>query len=130
MRGEGTWGQTGRATELSEALLCSLSLFAQDTTYGQNAPTDKKVEKAEQKEAKAASKGKSVRLTGWVKSQDGKTVFVNDKDKQTWNVENPDSLNGHDGHHVRVKAKINETDKSLSILSVSMMSKRKQAGKM
>jgi hypothetical protein len=113
----------------SFALLCSLSLFAQDTS-SQNAPADKKVEKAEKKEAKAASKGKSVRLTGWVKTQDGKTVFVNDKDKQTWTVENPDILNGHDGHHVRVKAKINEADKSLNILSVSMMSKRKQAAKM
>jgi len=114
----------------SLAVFWSLGLFAQDATSTQNPPADKKVEKAEKKEAKAASKGKSVRLTGWVKSQDGETVFVNDKDKQTWNVENPDSLNGHDGHHVRVKAKINETDKSLSILSVSMMSKRKQAGKM
>ena len=46
----------------------------------------RKSDKAEKKEANAADKGKSMSLTGWVKDQDGKTVFINDKDKQAWNI--------------------------------------------
>jgi hypothetical protein len=105
-------------------LVWSIGSFAQ---YSSDAPSDKQETRAEKKEAKAAAKGKTLRLTGWVKDEGGKTVFVNDKDKQTWSVDNPDALNGHEGHHVRVKAKLNEGDKSVHILSVKMMAKRKQA---
>jgi hypothetical protein len=113
---------------LAALLLYSLA-FAQESS-GPTAPADKQEAKAEKKEAKAAQKGKSIRLTGWVKNEGGKTVFVNDKDKETWNVENADAVSGHEGHHVRVKAKINEQDHSLNIESVKMMAKRKQAGEM
>ena len=102
-----------------------LSLAAQEPAAS---PTDKKVEKAEKKEAKAAEKGKSMSLTGWVKDQDGKTVFINDKDKQAWNISNMDAVKGHEGHHVRVKAKLNEADHSVTLEKVSMMRKSKQAG--
>ena len=87
----------------------------------------KKIEKAERKEMKASEKGKSMRLTGWVKSEDGKTVFVNDKDKQTWSVSNPDAVSAHEGHHVKVKAKLNEADHSMTIAKVTMMRKGKQS---
>ena len=86
--------------------------------------------KAEKKEAKAAAKGKTLHLTGWVKNEDGKTVFVNDKDKQTWNVSNPDALSGHDGEHVKVSAKLDESSKSLTISNVKKLRKSKQAGAM
>jgi len=110
------------------ALSFSLSGFAQNSSMG-NTSSDKKVAKAEKKEAKAAAKGKAMHLTGWVKSEDGKTVFVNDKDKQTWNVANPDALAGHEGHHVKVKANLDEANKSLTIDNVKMMGKKKQAKK-
>ena len=110
---------------------CSITVFAQSTsdaaqTDNQAAKTDKKVQKAEKKEAKAAEKGKAMSLTGWVKDQDGKTVFVNDKDKQSWNIENPDTVKGHEGHHVKVKAKLNESDHSMNIEKMTMMRKGKQ----
>jgi hypothetical protein len=105
-------------------LFWSVGAFAQ---YSSDAPSDKQETRAEKKEAKASEKGKTVRLTGWVKNEGGKTVFVNDKDKETWSVDNPDALTGHDGHHVRVKAKLNEGDKSIHVLGVKMMAKRKQA---
>lgn len=112
-------------TAIMAAMLCwSIGSFAQ---YSSDAPSDKKEAKAEKKEEKAAAKGKKLRLTGWVKNEGGKTVFVNDKDKQTWSVDNPDALNGHDGHHVRVTATLNEADKSVHVLRVKMMAKRKQA---
>jgi lipopolysaccharide export LptBFGC system permease protein LptF len=105
------------------ALLFSLS----SAVVAQDAATDKKVAKAEKKEAKAASKNKALSLTGWVKTEGDKTVFVNDKDKQTWSVQNPDVLKAHDGMHVKVKATLNETDKSIMVDSVKDMRESKQA---
>lgn len=110
---------------------CSITLFAQSTsgaaqTDNQAAKTDKKVDKAEKKEAKAAAKGKDMSLTGWIKSEDGKTKFVNDKDKQSWDISNPDAVKGHEGHHVSIKAKLNEADHSLTVDKLKMMRKAKQ----
>ena len=109
---------------LAPLLMWSICSFAQ---YSSDAPSDKQENRAVKKEEKAAAKGKTLRLTGWVKDEGGKTVFVNDKDKSAWSVDNPDALNGHEGHHVRVRAKLNEADKSVHILGVKMMAKRKQA---
>lgn len=93
----------------------------------QDSKADKKEEKAEKKEAKAAAKGKDMSLTGWVKDDNGKTVFVNDKDKQSWDIANPDAVKGHEGHHVKVKAKLDEANHSVTIDKLSMMKKSKQA---
>ena len=111
------------------ACLLGMSLlgFAQDTSSQTSTSTDKKVTKAEKKEAKAAEKGKDMRLTGWVKEEAGKTVFVNDKDKQSWDISNPDAVKGHEGHHVRVKAKLDESNHSLTVDKLTMMKKSKQA---
>ena len=105
-------------------MAASLSMLAQEPAA--NPSGDKKVDKAEKKEAKAAAKDKSMSLTGWVKEQDGKTVFINDKDKQAWNIENMDAVKGHEGHHVKVKAKLNEADHSLNVEKLTMMRKGKQ----
>jgi uncharacterized lipoprotein NlpE involved in copper resistance len=102
----------------------SVASFAQDAQSANPTP-DKKVAKAEKSEAKAAEKGKAMKLTGWVKS-DG-TVFVNDKDKQEWKVQNPDTLKANDGKHVKVTAQLNESDHSLNVQSVKMMSESKQS---
>jgi hypothetical protein len=102
----------------------SLVAFAQTQTGA----TDKKTAKAEKKEAKASAKGKAIRLTGWVKTEGDKVVFVNDKDKQTWNVANPDVLKPHDGQHVKVKATPHEEDKTLTVDNVKELRKGKQSG--
>ena len=114
------------------ACLLGMSLlgFAQDTSSQTSTSTDKKVTKAEKKEAKAAEKGKDMRLTGWVKEEAGKTVFVNDKDKQSWDISNPDAVKGHEGHHVRVKAKLDEANHSLTVDKLTMMKKSKQSDEM
>jgi hypothetical protein len=108
-------------------ITASLSMLAQEPSNPGGAG-DKKVDKAEKKEAKAAEKGKSMSLTGWVKEQDGKTVFINDKDKQAWNIENMDAVKGHEGHHVKVKAKLNESDHSVNVEKLTMLRKGKQTG--
>ncbi|HXO37530.1 MAG TPA: hypothetical protein VN872_02770 [Candidatus Acidoferrum sp.] len=107
------------------AIAASLNLAAQEPAASP-AAGDKKVAKAEKKEAKAAEKGKSMSLTGWVKEQDGKTVFINDKDKQAWNIANTDAVKGHEGHHVKIKAKLNEADHSVNVEKLSMLRKAKQ----
>jgi hypothetical protein len=106
-------------------ITASLSMLAQEPAANPGG-ADKKTAKAEKKEAKAAAKDKSMSLTGWVKEQDGKTVFINDKDKQAWNIENMDAVKGHEGHHVKVKAKLNEADHSVNVEKLSMLSKSKQ----
>jgi hypothetical protein len=108
-------------------MAASLSMLAQEPAANPGG-TDKKTAKAEKKEAKAAEKGKSMSLTGWVKDEGGKTVFVNDKDKQSWNIENMDAVKGHEGHHVKVKAKLNESDHSLNVEKLTMLRKGKQTG--
>jgi len=110
-------------------LSASLSLMAQEpTSKDQSSTSDKKVQKAEKKEAKAAQKGKDMSLTGWVRDQGGKTVFENDKDKQAWDISNPDAVKGHEGHHVKVKAKLDEANHSLTVDKLSMLRKGKQSG--
>jgi hypothetical protein len=92
------------------------------------AKQDKKIAKAEKKEAKAAEKGKDMALTGWVKNDNGKIVFINDKDKQSWAIANPEAVTGHEGHHVKVKAKIDEANHAVTIDKLTMMRASKQAG--
>ncbi len=106
----------------------SLSLAAQEPAGKDQSSTDKKVQKAEKKEAKAAQKGKDMSLTGWVRDQGGKTVFENDKDKQSWDISNPDAVKGHEGHHVKVKAKLDESNHSLTVDKLTMLRKGKQSG--
>jgi hypothetical protein len=105
----------------------SLSFAQEPATKDQPSSSDKKVQKAEKKEAKAAAKGKEMSLTGWVRDQGGKTVFENDKDKQSWDISNPDAVKGHEGHHVRVKAKLDESNHSLTVDKLSMLRKGKQS---
>ena len=107
-------------------ITAALSLVAQEPASKDQTATDKSVQKAEKTEANAAAKGKVMSLTGWVKDEGGKTVFVNDKDKQAWNISNLDAVKGHEGHHVKVKAKLNEADHSMDVEKVTMMSKSKQ----
>jgi len=99
-------------------MAASLSMLAQEPAANPGG-TDKKTDKAEKKEAKAAEKGKSMSLTGWVKDEGGKTVFVNDKDKQSWNIENMDAVKGHEGHHVKVNGSVDGD--TLTVASVSMV---------
>ena len=111
-------------------ITASLSLAAQEPANNNQGSSDKKVQKAEKKEAKAAQKGKDMSLTGWLRDQGGKTVFENDKDKQSWDISNPDAVKGHEGHHVKVKAKLDESNHSLTVDKLTMMRKSKQSGEM
>jgi len=106
----------------------TLTLAAQEPASKDQTANDKSVQKAENKEAKASAKGKTMSLTGWVKDESGKPVFINDKDKQSWDISNADAVKGHEGHHVKVQAKLDEANHSLAVEKLTMMSKSKQTG--
>src|SRR5215470_20305284 len=48
-----------------------------------------------------------------------KLVFVGDKDKKVYQVDNQDALKGHEGHHVRVTGK--DDNGTLHVDKVSML---------
>jgi hypothetical protein len=108
---------------LSLMLGLSVLSFAQDANSQAAGTSSKKVQKAEKKEAKAAAKDKAMHLTGWVKGDS----FVNDKDKQTYTVQNADVLKPHEGKHVKVKATLDPSAKTMTVDSVKDMRASKQA---
>ncbi|MCI0349415.1 MAG: hypothetical protein L0Z53_08315 [Acidobacteriales bacterium] len=48
-----------------------------------------------------------------------KLVFVNDKDKSVLSVTNPEALKGHEGHHIKVKGRVENG--ALTVESASML---------
>ncbi|HZD96516.1 MAG TPA: hypothetical protein VE133_19805 [Candidatus Sulfotelmatobacter sp.] len=75
--------------------------------------------------AQDAAKPKATKINGWVSNEKcgvkdidnadctkkcveggSKLVVVSEKDKSVVNVDNPDALKGHEGHHVRITGKL------------------------
>ena len=50
-----------------------------------------------------------------------KPVFVDDAKKEVYTIDDPDAVKGHEGHHVSVVAKVNDTAKTIHISKVSML---------
>jgi hypothetical protein len=70
-----------------------------------------------------STSGKTMTMAGTV-SNDGK-MFVSDKDSKSWKVDNPDTLKGHEGHHVSVNASEDPASDTLHVNSVKMLGKNK-----
>ena len=94
------------------ALVMSLFALAQYTTKPGEDQTKQDNMKSENTAKKAVS------ISGKV-SDDGKTI-VSDKDNKTWKVSNPDTLKGHEGHHVTVKAHVDTDKDEIHVTSVKM----------
>ena len=58
-------------------------------------------------------------LKGTVKAEGDKVTFVSDADQKSWDVMNPETLKGHEGHHVAVTGQV--TGDSVHVESVKMM---------
>ncbi len=71
------------------------------------------------KDSSASAPLKTVK--GTVKAEDGKTWFVSDKDKKSWEVVNPEALKGHEGHHVQVSAHVYADKNQIHVMSVKML---------
>jgi hypothetical protein len=92
------------ATLFALTLLTSLGVVAQDTK-----PQDS---------MKSDTSTKAASITGKI-SDDGKT-FVSDKDGKSWTISNPDSVKGHEGHHVTLKAHVSADKNEVDVLSLKM----------
>lgn len=89
------------------SLCFSLSVVARS----QNAPN--------QARSQAAVTARLTTIMGTILQEDsGKLRFVTDQ--RAWNVDNPGTLNGHEGHYVHVKAYVYPTKDSIHIIEVKM----------
>ena len=50
-----------------------------------------------------------------------KPVFVDDAKKEVYAIDDPDSVKGHDGHHVAVVGKVDESAKTIHISKLTML---------
>jgi len=88
------------------SLVIGVSAFAQDTMKADDSKT-------------AAAPLKSIK--GTVKADGDKITFVSDKDSKAWDVENPETLKDHVGHHVSVSAHVYADKSSIHVMSVKML---------
>lgn len=88
-------------------MMIGVSAIAQDT-MGKDAS-----------KASAAAPLKNVK--GTVKFDGDKASFVADKDQKSWDVMNPETLKGHDGHHVELSAHIYADKGAIHVMSVKML---------
>jgi pentapeptide MXKDX repeat protein len=87
------------------AFLASGIALAQDTMKQDTMKSDK-------------MSAKSASISGKI-SEDGKS-FVSDKDGKSWTISNPDSVKGHEGHHVVVKGHADEAKNEIQVTSLKM----------
>ncbi len=93
---------------LGLAIVFSVSAFAQDTSAGMG---------KSDKEAAAPLKS----LKGTIKADGDKYTFVEDKDKKSWDVMNPEKVKGHEGHHVELKAHVYADKGQIHVMDVKML---------
>jgi hypothetical protein len=99
-----------RALLVLTVVLCvilSMTAFAQYTSTN-----------TAQKDQASAAPPKT--LKGTVKAEGDKITFITDKDQKSWDVENPDTLKGHEGHQVTVKAHVYADKGSIHVVEVKM----------
>jgi|ERR1700684_3606912 hypothetical protein len=69
----------------------------------------------------SGAKAPLMTLKGTVKADGDKYTFVNDKDGKSWEVINPETLKGHEGHHVELSAHVYADKMQIHVMSVKMM---------
>jgi hypothetical protein len=73
-------------------------------------------------DSKCGAKGANAKAAECTKkciTEGAKMVVVTDKDQQVFTVDNPDTLTGHEGHHVAVTGTV--TGDSIHVDSVKML---------
>jgi len=94
---------------LATTVFLSMAAIAQDSMSKDMGKTDK------------AASAPLMTLKGTVKKDGDKTTFVNDKDQKSWDVMNPETLEGHDGHHVQLSAHVYADKGPIHVMSVKML---------
>jgi len=98
---------------LAVCVVCSVVVVAQDT-MSKSCYTGKA----------AAAPLKTLR--GTVKADGDKITFVSDADQKSWDVMNPETLKGHEGHHVQLSAHVYADKNSIHVMSVKMAKASKE----
>jgi hypothetical protein len=75
-----------------------------------------------------AVKAPLMTLKGTVKADGDKYTFVSDKDGKSWDVMNPETLKGHEGHHVVLKAHVYSDKDEIHVMSVRMLKSNTMGG--
>ncbi|HEV3221108.1 MAG TPA: hypothetical protein VGZ48_15185 [Candidatus Acidoferrales bacterium] len=60
-------------------------------------------------------------VRGTVKADGDKRSFVDDKDGKSWEVDNPEMLREHTGHHVELSAQIDPDNQKIHVVKVTML---------
>ena len=66
-------------------------------------------------------------LKGTVKAEGDKITFVKDADQSSCEVINPETLKGHEGHHVEVSAHVYSDKNSSHVMKVKMLKQGKSS---
>jgi hypothetical protein len=72
-------------------------------------------------QADSGAKAPLMTLKGTVKADGDKYTFVNDKDGKSWDVINPETLKGHEGHHVELSAHVYADKGQIHVMTVKML---------
>ncbi len=99
-------------------LWLSLSAVAQDT--GAQQPSDQQGSMSQGQMGGKKAHAKS-HLMGKI-SDDGKTLT--DKKGQSWTIDNPDAVKGHEGHEVSLRGHVDTASNSIHVTSVKMTGER------
>ena len=96
------------------ALMLSLgaTAFAQDNSSSGSAASS-----ASDKDKKPPLKW----VKGTIKTDNGKTWLIADKGQKQWEIVNPDAVQGHEGHHVKVQAHIYADKNQIHVMKVEML---------
>jgi len=99
------------ALVLGLSVICSVAAIAQDAASSAGA-TDKTT---------ASTNAPLKTIKGTVKTEGDKVTFVSDDDQKSWEVQNPEALKGHDGHHVQVSAHVYADKMAIHVMKVKML---------
>jgi hypothetical protein len=64
---------------------------------------------------------RNTNVSGYVRKDGENYVLENDKDKQRYRIQNSEAVREHEGHHVKVKARLHEDDRSLEVNRVNRL---------
>lgn len=72
-------------------------------------------------QAQSSHRVRNTNVTGYVRKDGDNYVVEDDKDKQRYRVQNSEAVREHEGHHVKIKAKLHEDDRSLEVNKVNRL---------
>jgi len=100
---------------LALTLMCTAFAVAQD--QGQD---------RHDRQAQSNHRVTRTNASGWVRKDGDNYVLENDKDQQRYRIQNSEAVREHEGHHVKINARLHEDDRSLEVRSVKRLPEKDQ----